>query len=109
MTLARLNQFEEAQRQIDAAVKADPRSPEAHNFKGTLLERNGTHGAALNEFLAAIQLRPDFALAHLNAGLILAAKGESAAAQQHLRQAANSTDPNIRRQAEAALQPNRGR
>jgi len=104
VTLARLNQFEEAQRQIEAAVKADPKSPEAHNFKGTLLERKGNHEEALNEFLAAIRSRPDFELAHLNAGLILAAKGEKVAARQHLRQAAKSTDPNIRRQVAEALE-----
>jgi len=103
VTLARLNRFEEAQQQIEAAVKADPKSPEAHNFRGSLLERKGNHGEALNEFLAAIRLRPEFALAHLNAGLNLAARGDGAAAQQHLRHAANSDDPNIQRQATAAL------
>jgi len=39
----------------------------------------------------------------LNAGLILAAKGDNAAAQQHLKQASKSSDPNIQRQAAAAL------
>jgi Flp pilus assembly protein TadD len=103
VTLARLNQFDDAQRQIEAAVKADPKSPEVHNFRGSLLERKGDHDEALSEFLAAIRLRPDFALAHLNAGLILATKGAKATAQQHLRQASTSSDPNIQRQATSAL------
>jgi protein O-GlcNAc transferase len=103
VTLAILSQFVEAQQQIDAAVKADPKSPEARNFKGTLLERKGNHNEALIEFLAAIRLRPDFELAHLNAGLILASKGDRVAAEQHLRQAAKSADPNIQRKADAAL------
>ncbi|HMC61319.1 MAG TPA: tetratricopeptide repeat protein, partial [Candidatus Solibacter sp.] len=104
VTLAGLNRFEEAERQIEAAVKADPNSPDTHNFKGTLLSRKGNRDGALSEFLEAIRLRPDFGLAHLNAARILAAKGDRAAAQQHLRQALQGSDANIRRQAAAELQ-----
>jgi predicted CXXCH cytochrome family protein len=104
VTLARLNQFDEARRQIDAAVKLNPKSPEAHNFRGTLCERAGNHDDALKEFLEAIKLRPDFGLAHLNAGLIFAAKRETAAAEQHLRAAAKSDDPAIQKKAGAALE-----
>jgi Flp pilus assembly protein TadD len=87
VALASLSQFDEAQRQIDAAVRAGPKFPEAHNFRGTLLERAGKHDAALAEFLEAIRLRPAFALAHKNAARVLAAKGDHAAAERHLRQA----------------------
>jgi predicted CXXCH cytochrome family protein len=104
VTLAGLNRFEEAQRQIEAAVKTDPRSPDAHNFRGSLLSRNGSPDEALSEFLEAIKLRPDFGLAHLNAARILAAKGDRAAAEQHLRLALHDGNPNIRRQAAAELQ-----
>jgi predicted CXXCH cytochrome family protein len=104
VTLARLNQFDEAQRQIDVAVKLDPKSPEGHNFRGTLCERAANHDEALREFLEAIRLRPDFGLAHLNAGLILAAKRETATAEQHLRVAAKSDDSAIQKKAAAALQ-----
>jgi Flp pilus assembly protein TadD len=103
VTLARLNQFEDAQQQIEAAVNANRKPPEAHNFRGSLLERKGSHAEALSEFLTANRLRPDFALAHPNAGLILVAKHESAAAQQHLQHASKSSDPNIQRQAATAL------
>jgi len=51
-----------------------------------------------------LRLNPGFALAHLDAARVLAGKGERAAAIEHLRQAANSDDPNIRRQAAAGLQ-----
>lgn len=97
-------QWEEAGRQIDAAIVADPKSPEAHNFRGTLLDRSGSRAEALNEFLEAIRLRPNFGTAHLNAARMLAAKGDTAAAELHLRQAAASPDPNIRQKAAAALQ-----
>ena len=60
VTLAALNRFEAAQRQIDAAVKADPKSAEAHNFRGILLEHAGNAAAALAEFLEATELQPGF-------------------------------------------------
>jgi predicted CXXCH cytochrome family protein len=103
VTLAGLKQFEEAQQQIDAAVKADPKSPEAHNFRGTLLEHAGNTAGALSEFLEAVKLQPDFGRARLNAARMLAAKGDNAGAIQQLRQAANSTDANVRLQAAVAL------
>jgi len=53
----------------------------------------------LREFLEAARLRPDFGLAHLNAAGLLAQKGDAAAAESHLRQAARDTDPNIRQRA----------
>lgn len=45
----------------------------------------------------------DFGIARVHAALLLAAKGDRAAAEQHLRQAAASSDPNVRRQAADAL------
>ncbi|HEX4622134.1 MAG TPA: tetratricopeptide repeat protein, partial [Myxococcaceae bacterium] len=109
VTLAGLQRWEEAQRQIDGALAADPKSPDAHNFKGTLLDRAGNRAGALTEFLEAIRLRPGFDVAHLNAARMLAAKGDTAAAEQHLRQAAASADPSIRSKAAAALQQLGGR
>ena len=89
--------------QVDAAIKLDPKSPGAPNLKGRLLERQGHADEALKQFLDVIRLHPDFALAHLDAARILAAKGDRPAALQHLRQAAASADPNIRRQAADTL------
>jgi Flp pilus assembly protein TadD len=103
VTLAGVRRLDEAQQQIDAAVKADPKSSEAHNFRGVLLDRAGEGTGALKEFLEAVRLQPDFARAHLNAARILAAKRDRTAALQHLRQAAMSDEPNVRRQAEEAL------
>jgi Flp pilus assembly protein TadD len=103
VTLAALNRLDEARLQIDAAVKSDPKSPDAHNVKGSLLERTGNPADALREFLEAIRLRPDFGIAHIHAALLLAARGDRAAAELHLRQAAADADPNVRRQATDAL------
>jgi predicted CXXCH cytochrome family protein len=102
--LAALDRFEEAGAQIDAALKLEPDSAPARNFRGRLLERQGRGIDALKEFLEILRRHPDFALAHLDAARVLAAGGDRAAAAQHLRQAAGSADPNIRRQAAAALQ-----
>lgn len=104
VTLAGLQRFAEARQQIDAAVAADPKSSEARNFRGTLLEHAGSLEQALADFLEAVRLDPDFARAHFNAGRLLAAKGDKAGALPHLRRAAASDDPNLRRQAESVLQ-----
>ncbi|HEY1494241.1 MAG TPA: tetratricopeptide repeat protein, partial [Candidatus Solibacter sp.] len=85
-------------------IQLDPKSPGARNLRGRLLERQGRTDEALKQFLDVLRLHPDFALAHLDAARILAAKGDRPAALQHLRQAAASPDPNIRRQAAAALE-----
>jgi len=103
VALAGMGRLAEAQQQIDGALRADPRSADAHNFKGTLLDLQGLHKEALEQFLEAIGLRPGFALAHLNAGRILAAQGDRAGAKPHLRQAAESGDPAVSRQAAELL------
>ena len=104
VTLAALHRTDDALRQIDAALKADPNSADAHNFRGTLLEGQGRPADALREFLEAVRLNPEFDRAQLNTGRLLEAQGDRASAAQHLRQAANSADPNIRRQATLELQ-----
>jgi Flp pilus assembly protein TadD len=58
---------------------------------------------ALREIQAALKLRPDFGLAHVNAATILAARGDAAGARAHLLQAAKDPDPKIRRRAEEKL------
>jgi tetratricopeptide (TPR) repeat protein len=99
VTLAGLKRFDEALQQAEAAVQADPKFPEAHNFKGTLLSRAGQPDAALKAFEEALRLRPAFGLAHLNAAAILAGQRDFNAARAHLEQAAKDKDPEIRRRA----------
>lgn len=103
VTLAALNRAADALEQIEAALKADRQSPEAHNVKGSILEQTGDPGGALKEYFEAVRLRPDFAIAHLHAALILASRGDRAAAESHLRQAAGGSDPSARRQAADAM------
>jgi Tfp pilus assembly protein PilF len=103
VALAGLGKYAEAHQQIDGALAVDPKSPDAHSFKGTLLDRQGLRKEALEQFLEAIRLRPDFGLAHLNAARILLAQGDIGAAGQHLRQAVAGGDPGIASQSAALL------
>jgi hypothetical protein len=48
-------------------------------------------------------LRPDYALAHLNYGLMLRNKGRIDEARRHIRQAAGSSDASVRQVAQALL------
>ncbi|MDQ6677507.1 MAG: tetratricopeptide repeat protein [Acidobacteriota bacterium] len=102
-TLAALNRFDESEQQVAAALQVDRNSPDAHNLKGRLLERKGLTDQALSEFLQVTGLSPGFGPGHLSAANILAAKGDFAAAEKHLREAARGSDPNIRAMAGAAL------
>jgi predicted CXXCH cytochrome family protein len=46
---AGLNRFPEARQQIDAALRVNPKFPDAYNFRVTLLAHDGDRGGALNE------------------------------------------------------------
>jgi Flp pilus assembly protein TadD len=63
----------------------------------------GVTEGAIGEYRAAIAIRPDFPSAHYNLGVALAARGSLAEAQQHLRKAAQSSDPKLRHAALDAL------
>jgi tetratricopeptide (TPR) repeat protein len=63
VTLARMNRFAAAQTQIESALRADPNFPEAHDLLGGLLEAKGQTAAAIEEYRAALRLRPGFAKA----------------------------------------------
>jgi tetratricopeptide (TPR) repeat protein len=70
------------------AVRRSPNDAGAHvNFAATLTGLRRPDDA-LREIEAALKLRPDFGLAHLNAAAILAARGDAAGARAHLLQAA---------------------
>jgi predicted CXXCH cytochrome family protein len=103
VVLAALNRFDQAEEQIEAAVKADAGSADARNFRGTLRERKGAVEEALADFLEAARLRPDFGLAHFNAGRVLASKGDVTGARRHLEQAAKDPDAEIGRKASMML------
>ncbi len=101
--LAARGALPEAAWYFERSVRRSPNDADARvNFAATLMGLCRP-GDALREIEAALKLRPDFGLAHLNAAAILAAQGDSAGARAHLLQAAKDPDPEIRRRAEEKL------
>lgn len=62
---------EKAQLQLQRALELDPRSAEAHNLMGVLLDRDGDKRAAEKSYKRAVKLRPEFAQAHNNYAVFL--------------------------------------
>lgn len=61
---------------------------EAHNIRGRMMGRNGAGAReVMAEFREAIRLRPDFAEAHNNLGLVLTQEGDDEAAIAAFREA----------------------
>ena len=55
---------------LDAALALNPEFPAALNQLGQLLRRNGDFSAAEAAYLKAVTVRPDYALAHYNLGVL---------------------------------------
>ncbi len=98
-----LGRYEEAQLHLEAAIEANPRMAEARDLLGTLLERKGLTDDARRQYEEAVRLRPDLLKAQLDLGAVLAERGENVRAAQHLRLAAESSDPSLRAMAEQVL------
>jgi tetratricopeptide (TPR) repeat protein len=103
--LASMNagQWEEAQKSVEAALRADSKMAEAHDLEGRLLSKKGQWAEAVREYREALRLRPDFATAQLDLALALASSGDIPGAREQLRDAAKSRDPQIARLAAEAL------
>ena len=67
-------QTTEAIGHFEAALKARPGYPEAHNYLGSALYRQGRAGEAIREFQEALKLKPDYAEARKNLNAVLAAQ-----------------------------------
>ncbi len=97
--LARLNRLDAAQREMEAAIHYDPQLAEAHNLLGGMLEMKREFREAEREYRAALRINPGFGRAHLNLGALLAGKGDRVEAMEHLRIAAQNSDPDVAGQA----------
>ncbi len=104
VTLARMNRLADAERHIEAALKDDPNLAEAHDVLGGLLENRGKIDAALVQYREAVRIRPDYGKAHLDLGAVLASRRDFSGAVSEFQKAAADADPEIRRQAQEALQ-----
>jgi Tetratricopeptide repeat len=65
---------------LQAAVRNDPKSAEAHNFLGSALASLGRNAEAIGEFRSALELRADYSNARFNLanGLVKAGRREEA-------------------------------
>jgi tetratricopeptide (TPR) repeat protein len=101
--LAARGKLPEAAWYFERVVRRAPKDAEVRvNFAATLAGLNRLDDA-LREIQAALKLRPDFGLAHLNAAEILTKRGDPAGAKAHLLRAANDPDEEVRRRARAIL------
>ena len=99
-----MRRFEDAQKQLESALRSDAGLAEAHELLGNLLARKGQAGPALAHYRAALRIRPEFDRAHLSLGAALAALNDRPQALVHLRKAAASTDAAVRDEARQLLQ-----
>jgi tetratricopeptide (TPR) repeat protein len=95
--LSREKRIDEARAEMQAAVRANPNFAEAHEMLGRFYEQAGQADDALHEYEAAVRIRPDMSQAQLDLGAVLAKKGDTAGAAEHLRLAAAGADPTLRR------------
>jgi Flp pilus assembly protein TadD len=102
--LADLNLMRDAEAQARAVIDADPRSAVGHELLGSLMSGAGNLLGALPELQTAVRLKPDFWRAQFELGAVLASRGDSAAATEHLKLAAQGADPQASAAARQALQ-----
>lgn len=67
------------------ALEASPENPRAHFGAGRAAEAMGRDEEALGSYRRAVELAPTFARAHYALAMLLSARGETDAAQEHLR------------------------
>jgi predicted CXXCH cytochrome family protein len=102
MLFGRTGRYEEAERELQSCLRIDSNFADAHSLLGDLLLAKNRPAEAAAHYRQLLKLRPS-AQTELNLGLALAAHGERVAAAEHLRRAAASGDPDLRRRATEAL------
>ena len=76
-TLFQKGNMKGALKSFEAAVSAEPDSPEAHYSLALTYYEVGMHSKAINAYKRAIQLKPDFAEAHFNMGVAYDQSGQT--------------------------------
>lgn len=77
--LAATKQWDAAAAKFSAAASADPRNAELHDEFGTFDALRQDWPRAEEQFVEAVRLKPDFAMAHLHLGVALQALGQPSA------------------------------
>ncbi len=68
-------------------VSKSPHNPRAHNNLGVALNKQGRTDEAIDHYLQALQIKPDYENAHYNLGIALNEQGRTAEAIDHYLQA----------------------
>jgi predicted CXXCH cytochrome family protein len=102
MLFGRTGRFEAAERELQSCLRIDSTLADARALLGDLLLAKNRPAEAAAHYRELLKLRPSAQTA-LNLGLALVASGDLAAAAEHLRRAAASADPDLRRRATEAL------
>ena len=103
VALGRARDFDQAQRQLEAALETDPKLADAHELLANLLMARNQAASALPHYRTWLQLQPDSARAQFGLGSALAMTGDRAAAIPHLQKAASAGDPATRDDATQLL------
>jgi predicted CXXCH cytochrome family protein len=103
LMLWKTGNISEARRQMEATIRVNPNHGEAHQVLGKLAELSGDPEVAFREYSEAVRSDPQLREAQLGLGVAFARKGDRNEAAQHLREAALSSDPNIRQAAQQHL------
>lgn len=74
-----------AQRHLLRALEINPKSAEAHNIMGALMERDGDPKQAEDHYRKAIALKDDYPQAHFNYGVLLYKQGRYAEAEKQFQ------------------------
>ena len=101
--LVGMRQNGQAEKQAKAAVEAAPGAADVRELLGFLLAARGDYPGALRELQEAVRLQPEFGRAQYELGVPLQQKGD-AAAVEHLRAAARSSERDAKAAAQQLLQ-----
>jgi predicted CXXCH cytochrome family protein len=101
--LASRGRFDEAQKQIEEAVRLSPDFAEAQAILGDLYSRRDDWPRAIARYREALRVQPASGRAHLGLGTALAATRDASGAREHLSQAAQDANPEIRQEAQELL------
>ena len=69
-------------RDLDEAIRLEPRDPQGYNNRGTVHAEMGNHQKAIDDFSRALELDPGFASAHRNRGNAYLQMGDAVKARE---------------------------
>ena len=66
----KLKQYEVAEKNLKKSIEINPENPVSFHYLGVIARLKGDFGTAKTRYLKAIDLDPDYAIAHLNLGIL---------------------------------------